>query len=90
MDRKNGCGGSDEKMDGFLYFAWHDHDKTDDNHRMLKIADDVKGGQFDLYFCSTKCLREFLNHCVDELEKSIVPLPAKKIQAIRKSKKNGN
>ena len=37
----------------------------------LDIADKVASGQFELYFCSTSCLRDFLNYCVDELERRI-------------------
>ena len=37
----------------------------------VKIVDTVSIGQFDFYFCSTECLRHFLNHCVDELERQI-------------------
>jgi hypothetical protein len=37
----------------------------------IDIADRVEIGQFDLYFCSTDCLRKFLNYCVDELEREI-------------------
>lgn len=69
MDRQTSCGGPDNNMDGFLYFACHDHDDNSNRPRWVEIARDVRGGQFDLYFCSTKCLREFLNYCVDELEK---------------------
>ena len=34
----------------------------------VDVADNVANGQFDLYFCSTSCLRKFLNYCVDALE----------------------
>jgi hypothetical protein len=37
----------------------------------LEIVRDTHVGQFDLYFCSTDCLRRFLNECVDELERSL-------------------
>lgn len=35
----------------------------------VEIASNVRLGQFDLTFCSTDCLRAFLNHVVDELER---------------------
>lgn len=44
----------------------------------VDIADMVVSGQFDLYFCSTGCLRGFLNYCVDELERQIESSRAKK------------
>jgi len=36
-----------------------------------KIASDVYGGQVELYFCSTKCIRKFFNAWVDDLEKDM-------------------
>jgi len=36
--------------------------------RGVRIAQDVQGGQFSIHFCSTACLRSFLNECVDVLE----------------------
>ena len=61
-------------MDGFLHLSWHGaHDGGEGKDReigaMVEIARDVRGGQFDLYFCSPKCLRSYLNYCVDVLEK---------------------
>ena len=35
----------------------------------VDIVEDVRGGQFSMYFCSTDCLRAFLNSCVDELDR---------------------
>jgi hypothetical protein len=63
-------------MIGFLDLAWHGaHDGGIGEHSevsiYLDIARDVKGGNFRLHFCSTKCLRSFLNECVDELENKI-------------------
>jgi hypothetical protein len=37
----------------------------------LALAWEVAGGQFNLNFCGTKCLRAFLNYCVDELERKV-------------------
>ena len=76
MDRKRKNGGPDERMDGFLALEWHGaHDggqgKDRDIHEMIEIAKDVRSGQFDILFCSTKCLRAYLNYCVDALEKKI-------------------
>ena len=76
MNRKEKFGAPDDKMDGFLHLSWHGaHDGGQGKDREIgtavHIAYDVRGGQFDLYFCSTKCLRSYLNFCVDELEKKI-------------------
>lgn len=67
------CGEMDDKLDGFLSLLWHGaHDGgTGDYPNMggvVRIADNCRGGQFEMYFCSTNCLRGFLNHCVDKLE----------------------
>jgi hypothetical protein len=76
MNRKKDEGGPSPNMDGFLNFIWHgahDGDIGIDSEvdALLPIADEVRGGQFDFYFCSTNCLRTFLNKCVDELENRI-------------------
>ena len=76
MDRKCDSGGPDDSMDGFLHMSWHGaHDggigKDKGIGAMIEIARDVRGGQFDLYFCSTKCVRSYLNFCVDELERKL-------------------
>lgn len=70
--------GSSEKMLVFFHVGWHGAHPEDggvgkdpDTYVNLNIANDVEGGQFELYFCSTKCLREFLNSCVDKLEDEI-------------------
>lgn len=45
-----------------------DHGVTKNGHH-LKICDNEGFGQFEFYFCSTKCLRSFLNKLVDDFEK---------------------
>jgi ABC-type uncharacterized transport system permease subunit len=37
--------------------------------RSLDIVVNSSAGQADIGFCSSKCLREFFNNCVDELER---------------------
>jgi len=76
MDRKRENGGPDDKMGGFLAVAWHGaHDnglgKDRDIFEIVEIAKDVRGGEYEILFCSTKCLRAYLNFCIDELEKKI-------------------
>ena len=78
VNRKTGDGGPDPRLDGFLSMAWHGahpeeggKGKRPGVYQSLEIAKDIKGGQFEVYFCSTKCLRAFLNHAVDMLEKKI-------------------
>ena len=65
-------------MKGFLHFGWHGAHiedggtgKDSDSWANLDLVRDNAGGQFGFYFCSTQCLRAFLNSCVDELEEAI-------------------
>lgn len=67
-----------DKAATFFDLSWHGaHSdmhgvgRDPDLYAEVKIVDTVSIGQFDLYFCSTACLRGFLNYCVDELERRI-------------------
>ncbi len=55
----------------FFTLIWHtDHSNPDEyDFALVDIADLVDSGQFELHFCSTDCLRGFMNFCVDELER---------------------
>lgn len=76
MDRARDSGTPSNNLDGFLEIHWHGaHDggqgKDGDVFCGVDIIRDAIGGQADLYFCSTECLRKFLNTCVDELERKV-------------------
>jgi hypothetical protein len=76
LDRKRENSKDSDSLSGFLDLIWHgahDHGVGDDRDlfRVLRIAEDAVGGQFSLYFCSTACLRAFVNSLVDALEKRI-------------------
>lgn len=78
MDRQKDEGGSSSDMDAFLTIGWHGAHKKEyevDNSPEIDIqfdiANEVIGGQFGIYFCSTQCLRLFFNNCIDELESRI-------------------
>ncbi|MBN1909761.1 MAG: hypothetical protein JW818_08480 [Pirellulales bacterium] len=76
MDRKTDSGGPSDDLNGFFGLTWHGaHDGGQGNDRdiyhAVRVMDDVRGGQGEIFFCSTQCLRKFLNRCVDELEKGI-------------------
>jgi hypothetical protein len=76
MDRRKRSGGPSDDIDGFLDLTFHGahdggqaHDPVlADADAHVRLADEVRGGQFEFYFCSTKCLRAFLNKQVDDLE----------------------
>jgi hypothetical protein len=76
-NRETGSEIMSDDLDGFLRIIWHGahdgglgRDSGIDAH--VEIVQGPRGGQADLYFCSTGCLRGFLNACVDELERRIV------------------
>ena len=76
MDRTNDSGRMSDDLDGFLTLTWHGaHDtgvgKDRGIYASVDLAENTRGGQFEVYFCSTNCLRSYLNFCVDELEKKI-------------------
>ena len=57
----------------FMTLIWHGAHSggkgaLSEIYASVDVADEVVNGQFDLYFCSTACLRGFLNYCVDALE----------------------
>jgi len=70
---------------GFFSLIWHSNyanrERYDD--ASVEIAELVDTGQFDFYFCSTDCLRGFLNYCVDELERR------RKLNQVRQSSAKG-
>ncbi len=37
----------------------------------VSIADEIPNGQFEFCFCSTACMREFFNACVDAVEEKL-------------------
>jgi hypothetical protein len=64
---------------GGLGFTWHGaHDGGEGEYREtgvgIDIARSVEGGLFTLMFCSVKCMRAFINSCLDEFECEIVNL----------------
>ena len=73
MGRKRGVA---EKLEGFASITWHGaHDNGIGGDRDIfvssELASDCRGGQFEIYFCSTKCLRAFFDSWVDDLEARI-------------------
>ncbi|MBI4529015.1 MAG: hypothetical protein HY695_34895 [Deltaproteobacteria bacterium] len=75
-NRKTRAGSMSDDLEGFLRLIWHGAHNGGTGpdagtEGSLDIVEDARGGQADLYFCSTGCLRQFLNECVDELERRI-------------------
>lgn len=70
--------GVSDDLEGYLEINWHGaHSeeggigKNPDTSVSVPLKKGVVGGQMGINFCSTECLRAFLNSCVDELEKRI-------------------
>jgi len=60
----------DPRMEGFLFIGFHGAHGESSSYpsTQLSIADEAPDGQFEIEFCSSACLRQFLNRCVDQLE----------------------
>ena len=76
LNKKRDTSLQSDLLDGYLYLTWHGlhSDKQPEGnyeYENLAIAKGVRGGQFELYFCSTKCVRSFFDHVVDSLEAKI-------------------
>jgi hypothetical protein len=71
IDKRNSVMAAD--LEGFLTLGFHGaHSGTkNEPSAYLPVAEDSPLGQFEVYFCTTKCLRSFFNRCVDELERRI-------------------
>jgi hypothetical protein len=71
---RDSAGPSDD-MEGYLELNWHGaHSeeggigKHPDTFASVPLKKGIVGGQMGINFCSTECLRAFLNNCVNELE----------------------
>ena len=68
--------GVPDELEGFTHITWHgahDNGLGDDRdiYTAVDFARDCHGGQFEIYFCSTTCLRACFNSWVDALEAKI-------------------
>ena len=59
-----------ESLSGFLSLSLHSHN-SNDKSRQIDLAQDAVNGQFELYFCSPKCVKDYLIAWVDEFEKNL-------------------
>ncbi len=57
-----------DKLKGFLKLAYHPSEDSDENGFCIDIVKDSECGQFDIYFCSTNCMRIFFNKIIDTIE----------------------
>lgn len=60
-----------DRLEGFLHLGFHGKDSAMRDSASLMIVDDIAGGQYDLQWCSVRCMRSALNQLLDEIELSI-------------------
>ncbi len=60
-----------ERLKGFLHVGFHGRDSEMRDSGDFLLVDDVSYGQFDLNWCSIKCLRTALGQLLDDLETRI-------------------
>lgn len=68
--------GIPDQLEGYTSLIWHGaHDGGTGNDQdiftRVDFARGTNGGQFEIYFCSTSCMRVFFNQWVDALESQI-------------------
>ena len=58
-----------DELDGFLNLTAHYDDK--ELYENVLVFNNTKNGQFEIYVCSTDCMRKIFNIFVDKLEEKI-------------------
>src|SRR5262249_19044409 len=91
MGDGKGNGSWDDRLLGFFTMIWHGaHGNPDpaenDVYSGIDVVEDVQGGQYDLTFCSTSCMRSFLNACIDKLEMRVKRSQARNRRDLEKMK----
>ena len=74
------------ETEGFLSLVWYEKVKNKNGISLwdgsyMDIVERSANGIYSLSFCSTKCLREFINKCLDEFERRV----EKRKELIRKA-----
>lgn len=60
-----------DRLKGFLHVGFHGKSQEARDCGDLMLVDHVSGGQFDLSWCSIRCMRASLMQLLDQLEASI-------------------
>ena len=71
MDCSTTSGWSTNQMEAFLCLGFHGPPGEYEVYTRVDILRRAVGGQFDLIFCSIRCLRNFLNGAIARLRKQI-------------------
>ena len=61
----------DKHMDAFFKIHYHTAAVDCSGNASVEVIQHLQGGQFELLFCSTPCLRKFLMEMVNKLEVAI-------------------
>jgi hypothetical protein len=61
-----------DRLRGFLSVGFHGTDTEMRDSSDVSVVDDLFGGQFDLHWCSVKCLRAWLLELLQEVERRAV------------------
>lgn len=64
---------NDSEIEGFCHFGYHGVDSEMSDSSDYCVAENVEGGQLDIYFCSLDCLRKWFCSIVDYLEQESGP-----------------
>ena len=60
-----------DQLKAFLHVGFHGSDPEMRDSGDLMIIDDLSVGQFDLQWCSIRCMRKWLTQLLDKLEANI-------------------
>jgi hypothetical protein len=55
-------------LQAFLHFGFHGPDAAMQGSSDVDVVADLEGGQFDLQWCSVRCMREWLLRLLREVE----------------------
>lgn len=58
----------EERLEAFLAIGFHGAQPDMRDSCGDELVDSVEGGQFDLHWCSVKCMRESFNEMFDRME----------------------
>ena len=60
-----------DRLEGFLHLGFHGKDSAMRDSEDSMLVDCILGGQYDLNWCSVRCMRSALNQLLDDIESSV-------------------
>ena len=64
-----------DRFRAFLHVGFHGRDPDMRDSSDVTVISDLSGGQFDMNWCSVKCLREWLTRLLDRVESEAQQAP---------------